>query len=312
MPTTRCPHCLNDLTRTNARTDCPTCALAPASVGAVASRDYRPAAALPAAVYDVALEPTEVVAATFRMWSRDWASLVLIAAIPLILSFPFAGAAVATLFAMSEGLGDSPSAMIGLVGGGVIFSLLFTLVSLATFGATMALVDDREQAGRQAFTMSQALLVGLARSGRLFVGTAAVLGVLALAGAAAFGPFLAGALLEEPAASILALPGMAVAAAALWLSLRLAPLCPILVVEELSVVASFRRSFQLTRDRTGAVLGSGLLFGLVMFGLALGAGVLGIVPPVFVGAQLALNLVVSSLIPTFQLALYAALVNRRP
>lgn len=309
MSTTRCPNCWNDLAPGQ---PCATCAQGQtaASVGALASREYQ-AAPLPAGPYDVVLGPSEILSATFRMWARDWGRLALLAAIPLAFMVPFVGAGVALAMAIGTDFVNSPAALAGGIGGGIVFLAVITLASLATYGAMIALVDEKERTGNNAISTGQALLLGLSKAGRLLVGCLATGGVMTVGFGAVFGPLLAAEVLEQPIASTLALPGIAVAIAGLWLMLRLSPLWTILVVEDLAIGASFRRAFELTRNQAGTIFVCGLLFGLVSIGLSLAAGVLGLVPLLGLVVQLVANLAMSSLGAVFQLALYAGLVNEQ-
>jgi hypothetical protein len=313
MSTSHCPHCGAPVAAS--QVDCPACGtrtaglagLSAGAAGALAHRDYR-AAPLPVGPYDVELGPFEALSATFRMWSRDWARLSLLAAIPFALMLPFAVAA-GVYFAVARPSLDAPGTLIALVGAGVVLGLVVMIAFLASFAGSIALVDERERNGDGALGVIQAFLLGLTKIGRLVVASLAIFGVMSV-GAAGFGaPIAASIYKESPAIGILALPGFFVLLAGVWLVLRLYPLWTVLVVEDVALGAAFRRSFELTRGRAGTVFLCGFLFGLVLFGLGIGTGILGLVPILGILVQLGFNLITNALSATFAVAIYAGLVN---
>jgi hypothetical protein len=302
----RCPHC--GVSLASGTSLCTACGVA-TSVAPMADRGYRPAP-LPPGPYDVVLGPSETLSAAFRMWSRDWGRLVVLALLPLLASLPLMiGAGVFAALRAKQG---EPSLTEWIAYGGVaaVAMLLLALGYLASMGAVIATVDERERTGHTSLTIWEAFLHGLSKSGRLFV-VAAVTMLVGMVVGAGVAPIAVAVSTEQPLALLGLVVGVPLIAGAIWLLLRLSPLWVVAVVEDIPLGATFGRAFALTHGELGNIFVCGLVYGVVAFGINMAAGIIGIIPIFGWLVQIAASLALMSLGPTWQFALYAGLVRNK-
>jgi hypothetical protein len=290
-----------------------------ASVAAVGAREYAMAPLAPGP-YDVELGVAESLSWTFRIWADNLPRLALLALVPYAFMIPFVIFGFAAAFAPTEvssvapGVADAlrfnstfPSLWIGA--GGLALALLMIVASLASVAGSIHLVDEKVRGVR--VTAMTAFLAGLRHVGWMFLGwiLASALGVFAIAGPVA--PIIVAVSANEPLVALFALPGLVTTALALIVAARLAPALPALVVEDRPLGAALVRAWDLTRGKTGVVVGATVVFGLGYFGLSMMSAMAGVVPLFGIVLQLAINAAITPLVYVFPFALYAGAVREQ-
>jgi hypothetical protein len=228
--------------------------------------------------------------AALRRNPKAFLGLALLTSLVVLLIF---GALAALAYIVATQLGDSTSTgavVVGLVGG---FTLVYAVTAITSVALTGILaypvgegVLGRRPSAGETWRRTRRMvprLAGLCLV--LFVPTVLVIGGLVALAAWAFSSGsdgLGGLAVFGVVATVLALAVVAV---------RLAMSTPALVLEDLGVVASLRRSWALTRGRFWRTLGmlvvAGLLVGLVQQVVGFGVQVVGTVLGLAIGSTLA-------------------------
>jgi hypothetical protein len=270
--------------------------------------------------YEVELGVAESLSWTFRIWADNLPRLALLALVPYAFMIPFVIFAFAAAFAPTELASVAPGAAdalnlnssfppLWLVAGGVALALLMVVASLASVAGSIHLVDEKIRGVR--VTAMSAFLAGLRHAGWMFLGwiLATALGIFALAGPIA--PIVVAVSANEPLIALFALPGLVTTAIALVLAARLAPALPAMIVEDRPLGTALVRAWDLTRGKTGVVVGATVLFGLGYMGVSMMSAMAGVIPLLGIVLQLAINAAITPLIYVFPFALYAGAVREQ-
>lgn len=306
----RCARCGCAIEPTAAR--CAACGVqlvdAPSSAGALGDQRYelRPP---PAAHYDIPLGATESLSATFKLWSENLPRLAVLGFVPYALMIPlFAGGfLLAFMPDVAGGMSKLDAWWPLLAAGGAAVGALFMVLTLASTGACMHLVDEKTQGSD--VTVGAALLASLKHVGWLFAAVVIIMLLWTFGFGAPMAPLVWAISEESWTIAALAVPALVVTAGAFVIAARLLPLVPIIVVEDADVFSACRRAWQLTSGRTGTVVGAALLFGLAYFGVAMVVSMVGMVPIIGALIQMGANAILMPLCYVFAFVVYAGCVR---
>jgi hypothetical protein len=283
------------------------------SAGALGDRRYA-VAPLPAASYDIALGPSESLAATFKLWSENLPRLGVLGFIPYILMLPLMGSGLFVMFMpdvmrgledMFEGGWDAWWPL--MMAGGTAVGALMVVLTLASTAACVHLIDEKTQGVD--VTAGAALLASFRHVGWLFC-AATLMGTLAIVGMAApIAPLVWGMSEDSYTIAALALPALLVTAGVFVLTARLVPVMPVIVVEDTDVVTALGRAWHLTSGRTAQVALAVLLFGFAYFGVTIVVSMIGIVPILGALVQMFANAILVPLCYVFAFVVYAGCVR---
>jgi membrane-anchored glycerophosphoryl diester phosphodiesterase (GDPDase) len=100
-------------------------------------------------------------------------------------------------------------------------------------------------------------------------------------------------------------------ALALVVAARLAPALPAMIVEDRPLGAALVRAWELTRGKTGVVVGATVVFGLGYLGISMMSAIAGAIPLIGLLVQLAVHAAITPLLYVFPFALYAGAVREQ-
>lgn len=265
--------------------------------------------------YGVSLQVGDLLTQLWTTWKSDAWRLIGITALP----YGFMAVAMVGLVVAGVMMGfdpdhlDESGPLLGLViGGGGGFLISSWLLMVAAMAGTWLVVEEKLRGEDKGAGVIGSLLNGLHGLGRL-TGAYFLMGVLMTALMAPALAALGGAVALESwalggVAMLLMLPTFL---AVMFVSLRLMPLGPVLVAEDVGVIDAFKRSLELTRGNFGDIFVAAIAFFGVMMAVNMGVTVIGLIPLVGVVVQLAFGIVMGSIQAVFMFMLYAGLRDRQ-
>lgn len=307
---TRCGCAIDPSASSCAACGVPLAQTAPTSAGALGDQRYQLGPA-PVARYDIALGGADSLNAAFALWTGNLKRLAALGFLPYALLIPLAagGALLAfmpdVLANFDSGHGDDWWAM--AIAGGVAFGALFMVLTFASVGACIHLVNEKTQGVD--VTAGAALLSSLKHVGWLLVAYLALALCATVGVAAPMAPIIWAISEESWSIASMAPPLLVVTAAVVVLCARLLPALAVIVVEDTDAFTAIGRAWRLTRGRTTKVVGAALLFGLAYTGISMAVAMIGIVPIVGALVQMGVNAILVPLCYVFAFAVYAGCVR---
>lgn len=263
--------------------------------------------------YGVSLQPGELLTQAWQVWRSDAWRFVGVTALPYAVAV---AAAVVLLVSMAVAVGDIANlhdlALSGplfglIVGGGGGLLITASLLIIAATAGTYHATDECLRQEKRTDGVVGTLLLGLSSLVRL-VGLYVVSSItVVVLVAPAVGALMWAISTESWAVGGLGVAlGVASLVAVVVLGMRFFLLAgPVIVAEDVGVVAALRRSAELSRGRVVDLFLGCLVMGAVVFALNTVSSVLVILPIVGLVGQLAITIVTSSLQGVFLFLLYA-------
>ncbi len=252
--------------------------------------------------YSIGLGVSESIGAAFRLWTGALGQLVLLALIQMVLPLAFGIAMAVILPALVQDSG----AVIGIlvILGPVLLAGMIAVSIPATIGMYLIL-DDHARHGGPRRSVNQAFVEGYQYLWR-YLGVSLLLGLTFVLITA---PIWLAVALE--AGGVAFLFGLGAAVAIIWLAVRWSVLFPALVAEDRPGIESMGRSAELVSGYWWLVFGAFVVFGLLVFGVALVVSALGLIPIVGQIISIAFQLLAGTLATAFTFAIYAGLVGQK-
>ncbi len=248
--------------------------------------------------YGIPFSVNGVLGAGFNLWARSLGRLLPLMAIPLCVMIGLGVGASIMAFDVVDSAEDiSPTVGIWVGLGLLVVACLYLVAS----GGANLLLHDQALYGEKRRSAGRAFVQGFSYFWRL-LGAAVILVLIAI-----------GAVIPVIIAIALGTPllGFAVSlgtfAIIFYVGIRWVAVQPLIVVENLGILAAISRSALLIKGRFWSVLGITLLFALILVGVFLVTAVLQFIPIIGQLIHIGINLLASCLSLSIYFAIYASL-----